>query len=56
MKLFITQAALKNYVVKETKNLTDEYININRYLIFNYPVFIVTKKKLKKYSKGLELS
>ncbi len=48
MKLFITQAALKKYVVKETINLTDDYININRYFILNHPIFIVRKKKLLK--------
>ena len=56
MKLFITQTGLKNYVVKETTKLTDDYININRYMIFNHPVFIVRKKKLIKYREGVQVS
>ena len=56
MRLFITQTGLKNYVVKETVKLTDDYININRYYIFNQPIFIVRKKKLLKYIKGVQLT
>lgn len=52
MKLFITQPQLKKYVTKEVIKLTDNYLNIQRYYIFDYPFFIVTKKKLLK---GTEL-
>lgn len=52
MKLFLNQSSLKKYVTKEVKLLTDNYINISRYYIFNYPIFIVKKKKLLK---GTEL-
>lgn len=52
MKIFISKSSLKNYVTKEVIKLTDTYLSIKTYFIFDYPFYIIKKKKLIKYEEG----